>query len=165
MKKYQPLARDLLKNKNVKGEKVAVLNSHNYIDSYSIIKINISIPQTTNGAGFISVYSPSLIFGRLVNRLKIGSQMLPTASNFFRLVSLSLFLYGMVFQYNMTMNNETPVNNFSTHLIWILLLIPIALSKATMMSDITAIFMNSLLSIVVLVVKLLINVAISFEDC
>ena len=31
MKKYQPLARDLLKNKNVKGEKVAVLNSHNYI--------------------------------------------------------------------------------------------------------------------------------------
>lgn len=91
--------------------------------------------------------------------------MLPTASNFFRLASLSLFLYGMVFQYNMTMNNETPVNNFSTHLIWILLLIPIALSKATMMSDITAIFMNSLLSIVVLVVKLLINVAISFENC
>ena len=57
------------------------------------------------------------------------------------------------------------MNNFSTHLIWILLLIPIALSKATMMSDITVIFMNSLLSIVVLVVKLLINVAISFEDC
>jgi hypothetical protein len=140
-------------------------NSVDNIVSYSIIKINISIPQTTNGAGFISVYSPSLIFGRLVNRLKIGSQMLPTASNFFRLASLSLFLYGMVFQYNMTMNNETPVNNFSTHLIWILLLIPIALSKATMMSDITAIFMNSLLSIVVLVVKLLINVAISFEDC
>jgi hypothetical protein len=31
MKKYQPLARDLLKNKNVKGEKVAVFNCHNYI--------------------------------------------------------------------------------------------------------------------------------------
>ena len=31
MKKYQPLARDLLKNKNVKEEKVAVFNCHNYI--------------------------------------------------------------------------------------------------------------------------------------
>jgi len=31
MKKYQPLARDLLKNKNVKWEKVAVFNCHNYI--------------------------------------------------------------------------------------------------------------------------------------
>ena len=58
-----------------------------------------------------------------------------------------MFLYGMVFQYNMTMNNETPVNNFSTHLIWILLLIPIALSKATMMSAMTDIFMISVLSI------------------